>query len=385
MIRQAPVGGTSDSMAIEIFGTDSYGTDLACLCDYGYGEEAIDGMSFLELLGTISDTERKLTPKQKAAMLMRKLCHCDLSQNSPDGNVVNSNVTWREVLEALKACVAINRLQEKNCSFVKSNGYHEIGEERAYSEKMSGGRFCKTAPYLVIYEVQIGNMPTLVIAYRGTFYMDDKAAVDDSKLFFDKNDKEVHNGVYTRFTKIEKLLNEDTQYQRSIGKCNDILVVGQSLGGGLASMKAFDLKESQKEKNIKLVTFSDLPVFSGHSASYAERTLGKQNIVRFNRDGDMPIVGTEFKNALKSILSSQNTSYKSFGNTFYFETNTNYSNIKQIASVLFRNHNIIAIAADVLSVAFSIVHCNSIKTDKNSMFIDIGKGFFDLFKTWISE
>jgi pimeloyl-ACP methyl ester carboxylesterase len=210
-------------------------------------------------------------------------------------------------------------------------------------------RGVERAPYLVAREAVINGKNTLIIAYRGTFYGEDWK---QNKKFFPvtvmlgQDRVNVHNGIHERFREIEAFINRSELIKKIIN-IDNILVVGQSLGGALASMKALELKGTYPRKNIKLITLSDPPVFGKNSAKRAELRLEKENIVRFYRRNDV-------------IAGVARLPYSYFGHVFPIKTDTQYSNIKRVASLFFRNHNIAAIAADILSVVFNDVRLQDI-------------------------
>lgn len=128
------------------------------------------------------------------------------------------------------------------------------------------------------------NVAKIVIAYQGTNGTED--VITDSKFFKTSGselgiDGYLHQGFLTRYLQSRDKMKETVklfmQQAQQNGLTPQILVTGHSLGGSLANIAAFDLKQSYALENLELISFCSPRVFDTKAAAQVDAVLGEKS------------------------------------------------------------------------------------------------------------
>jgi hypothetical protein len=216
----------------------------------------------------------------------------------------------------------------------------------------SNGKFENKKPDYIVYHTLINKKKTLVVAFRGSFtfadYRTDINGVLRTHFMIGDKEISVHRGFGKKYESYAECLSGTVECALTYG-IEEILVTGHSLGGALASLTALHLKSLNFGIPIKLITVGSPRVFATKSANVAEDIIGRENILRIWRKGD-----------IFTSLPPGRTLYRHIGIPITFNGNTVNSHL---GVGLKKNHSVVSIAADSLYL-MSMRYANNNFIDK---------------------
>lgn len=149
----------------------------------------------------------------------------------------------------------------------------------------------------VTYTTSATGKPVITVAFRGSKelvldHLQTNAQGNFGDNFYSHGNVQgtVHKAINQRYLQSrDGIMEVISSLLEAHGKTISgvkVVVTGHSLGGGLATVAAADLKQRLAAPKFDLVTFNAPRIFNSVAAEAAEKILGKEHMIRVTREGD---------------------------------------------------------------------------------------------------